>query len=260
MVLKQMCQKTPRRCYLDKEGKPVLFKGKEAEYVMLAALGQRHEVAETVHVDGLPFQHLGRQSKDTETAAAFTAGYPREELAVPPGMSDLHTQPSPNCGCLVSPATKHTLTPPFHSSWACRVWWPGTWTSLFQHRITLPPKLAYLVRPAHLVWNTYLHVPAPGHLGEVLLLLQRLVYLVVGHAEAPQPGLDGVVGLGKHHELGHVGHTDDFSVHLGGKGDRFLGLSTVYQPEPRKQFQVSHLKPICSSRKHLLPQWDQSRR
>lgn len=49
--------------HLDKERKPVLLKGKEAEDVVLAALGQRHEIAEAVDVDGLPFQHLGRQRK-----------------------------------------------------------------------------------------------------------------------------------------------------------------------------------------------------
>lgn len=60
----------------------------------------------------------------------------------------------------------------------------------------------------------YLHVPAPGHLGEVLLLLQGFVHLVVSHAETPQPGFDGVVRLGKHYKFGHVRYTDNFSIHL----------------------------------------------
>lgn len=60
----------PCRRYLDKERKPVLFKGKEAEYVVLAALGQRHEVAETVHVDGLPFQHLGRRGQHRHSSCS----------------------------------------------------------------------------------------------------------------------------------------------------------------------------------------------
>lgn len=43
------------------------------------------------------------------------------------------------------------------------------------------------------------------------------------------------MGLGKDHKLGHVGHTDDLSIYLGGEVHRFLDLSTVYEPEPRRQ-------------------------
>lgn len=74
----------------------------------------------------------------------------------------------------------------------------------------------------------HLYVSAAGHLGEVLLLLQRFVNLVIRHAEAAQPGLYGVVGLGKNDKLGHVGNTNDLSVHLSREVDRLLDLSTVY--------------------------------
>lgn len=43
------------------------------------------------------------------------------------------------------------------------------------------------------------------------------------------------MGLGKDDKLGHVRDTDDFAVHLSGEIDRFLDLSTVYQPESRKK-------------------------
>lgn len=74
----------------------------------------------------------------------------------------------------------------------------------------------------------HLYVSAAGHLGEVLLLLQRFVDLVVCHAETAQPGLDGIVGLGKDDELGHVRDANDLSVHLSGEVDGLLDLSTVY--------------------------------
>lgn len=73
----------------------------------------------------------------------------------------------------------------------------------------------------------HLYVSAARHLSEVLLLLQRFVDLVICHAEAAQPGLDGVVGLGKNDKLGHVGNANDLSVHLSGEVDRLLDLSAV---------------------------------
>lgn len=81
----------------------------------------------------------------------------------------------------------------------------------------------------------HLNISAAGHLGEVLLLLQGFVDLVVCHAEAAQSGLNGVVGLGKDDELGHVRDADDLSVHLSGEVDRFLDLPTVYQPKSREE-------------------------
>jgi len=78
----------------------------------------------------------------------------------------------------------------------------------------------------------HLHVPAARDLGEQLLVLQGLVHAVVRHAEAAQPSLDGVVGLGEDHKLGHVGHADDLAVHLRGEVDRLVRLPTVNQPEP----------------------------
>lgn len=77
----------------------------------------------------------------------------------------------------------------------------------------------------------HLHVSAAGHFAEILLLLQSFVNLIVRHAEAAQPSLDGVVGLGEDDELGHIRHADDLAIHLRGEVDRFLGLPTVYQPE-----------------------------
>lgn len=77
----------------------------------------------------------------------------------------------------------------------------------------------------------HLHISAAGHFAEVLLLLQSFVNLIVRHAEAAQPSLDGVVSLSEDDELGHIWHADDLAVHLRGEVDRFLGLPTVYQPE-----------------------------
>ena len=81
----------------------------------------------------------------------------------------------------------------------------------------------------------HLDISAASHLGEVLLLLQGFVDLVVRHAEAPQSGLNRIVGLGKNDKLCHVRDTDDLSVHLSGEINRFLHLPTVYQPESRKK-------------------------
>lgn len=82
---------------------------------------------------------------------------------------------------------------------------------------------------------SHLYVSAAGHLSKVLLLLQRFINFVICHAEAAQSGLNGVVGLGKNDKFGHVRDTDDLPVHLSGEVDRFLDLSTVYEPESRKQ-------------------------
>lgn len=81
----------------------------------------------------------------------------------------------------------------------------------------------------------HLYVSAACHLGEVLLLLQGFVDLVVCHAEAAQSGLNGIMGLGKDDKLGHVWDADDLSVHLSGEVDRFLDLPTVYQPKSGKR-------------------------
>lgn len=58
----------------------------------------------------------------------------------------------------------------------------------------------------------HLNIFAPGHFLKVLLLLQGLVHLVVCHAEAAQPSLDGIVHLGEHHKLGQVRHADQLPV------------------------------------------------
>ena len=79
---------------------------------------------------------------------------------------------------------------------------------------------------------TYLNVFAAGNLLEVLLLLEGLVHLVVGHAEAAQAGLHGVVHLGEHHKLGHVGHADEVAVQLSGQAHRLWDLMAVCEPEP----------------------------
>ena len=81
----------------------------------------------------------------------------------------------------------------------------------------------------------HLYISASGHFSKILLLLECLVHFVIGHAEAAQAGLNGVVGLGKDDKLGHVRDTDDLPVHLSGEVDRFLDLPTVYEPEPRNQ-------------------------
>lgn len=92
-----------------------------------------------------------------------------------------------------------------------------------------------LVRHSSPTLLPHLNISAASHLSEILLLLQGFVNLVICHAEAAQSGLNGIVGLGKYDKLGHIWDTDDLSVHLSGEIDRFLDLSTVYQPESRKQ-------------------------
>lgn len=89
--------------------------------------------------------------------------------------------------------------------------------------------------------TSHLYISAAGHLGEVLLLLQRFVDLVVRHAEAAQSGFDGVVGLGEDDKLCHVRDADDLPVHLSGEVDRFLDLPTVYEPKPKNQKEVVRL-------------------
>lgn len=93
-----------------------------------------------------------------------------------------------------------------------------------------------LVRHSSPTLLPHLNISAASHLSEILLLLQGFVNLVICHAEAAQSGLNGIVGLGKYDKLGHIWDTDDLSVHLSGEIDRFLDLSTVYQPE---QFHLS---------------------
>lgn len=85
---------------------------------------------------------------------------------------------------------------------------------------------------------SHLYISAAGHLSKVLLLLQGFIDLVVSHAEAAQAGLNGVMGLGKDDEFGHVRDTDDLAVHLSGEVDRFLDLTTVYEPESRNQKRI----------------------
>ena len=50
----------------------------------------------------------------------------------------------------------------------------------------------------------HLHVPRLGDLVEVLLVLQRLVLLVVCHAEHPHPCLQQLMPLGEHAEPAHT--------------------------------------------------------
>lgn len=73
----------------------------------------------------------------------------------------------------------------------------------------------------------YLYVFAPGHLFKVLLLLQGLINLIVRHTEAPEPGLNRIIHFGKHHKLGHVGHTDQLPVQLRGQANRLWDLVAV---------------------------------
>ena len=85
----------------------------------------------------------------------------------------------------------------------------------------------------------YLNVPAPGHLHEVLVMLQRLVHLVIRHAVASQTPFPGVIHLGKNDKLGHVGHRGQFLVQLGGKVHSFSRPGAVRQPEPERRAALS---------------------
>lgn len=91
----------------------------------------------------------------------------------------------------------------------------------------------------------HLNISAAGNFSEVLLLLQGLVHLVVGHAETAQASLNGVQRLCKDDKLGHVRNTDDLSVQLAGKVYRLLSLSAVYQPKPRE---ISKRPPVKKRR------------
>lgn len=64
----------------------------------------------------------------------------------------------------------------------------------------------------HMNTKAHLDIFAPSHFLKVLLLLKRLVYLVICHAEAAQPSLNSVVHLGEHHKLGQVRHADQLPV------------------------------------------------
>ena len=78
----------------------------------------------------------------------------------------------------------------------------------------------------------YLYVPAPGHLNEVLMLLQGLVHFIVRHTVAAQPPLSGVIHLGKNDKLGHVGHCGKLLVQQSGEVHSLSGARTVRQPKP----------------------------
>lgn len=63
----------------------------------------------------------------------------------------------------------------------------------------------------------YLYVPAPGHLNEVLVLLQSLVHFIVRHAVAAQPPFSGVIHFGKNDKFGHVGHRGKLLIQQSGE-------------------------------------------
>lgn len=135
----------------------------------------------------------------------------------------------------------------------------GPWPS-FSYRLTLllwSKSSSYSVfqRPdseAPGCSRAYLHIPAPGHLREVFLLFKGLIYFIICHTEAPQPGFNGVMWFGKDYKFGHIWYTDNFSIHLRCKGNRFLNLSTIYQPEPTKREKTSYLKfNICHLKKKI---------
>lgn len=46
------------KTYFNKKGQSVLFEGKEAEHMMLATLGKRHQVSKAVSIYRFSFQHL----------------------------------------------------------------------------------------------------------------------------------------------------------------------------------------------------------
>lgn len=76
----------------------------------------------------------------------------------------------------------------------------------------LGPLIALQRQQVHMNIQPHLNIFAPSHFLEVLLLLEGLVHLVVRHAEAAQPSLNGVVHLGEHHKLGQVRHADQLPV------------------------------------------------
>lgn len=115
------------------------------------------------------------------------------------------------------------------------------------------PSVIYMTRPQDAArLYSYLHIPAPGHLREVFLLFKGLIYFIICHTEAPQPGFNRVVWFGKDYKFGHIWYTDNFSIHLRCKGNRFLNLSTIYQPEPTKRKKTSYLKfKVCILKKKI---------
>lgn len=50
--------------YFNKKGQSVLFKGKEAEHMMLSTLGERHQVSKAVSIYRFSFQHLHKDIGD----------------------------------------------------------------------------------------------------------------------------------------------------------------------------------------------------
>lgn len=75
--------------------------------------------------------------------------------------------------------------------------------------------------------RTDLYVSAASHLCEILMLFQGFIHLIVGHAVAAQAALTQLIHLGKHHKLGHVGHTDQLPVQLRGQAHRLWDLVAV---------------------------------
>ena len=93
--------------------------------------------------------------------------------------------------------------------------------------ITIPQRY-----PPQTSGSTHLDVAAPGDLHKLLLFLQRLVHLVVGHAEHAEAPLLWWRALAKDNKLGHVGHSDCLLVQQAGHVGHLGDLLAVDQPEP----------------------------
>ncbi len=95
-----------------------------------------------------------------------------------------------------------------------------------------------------------LDVPAARDLLEVFLRLERLVHLVVRHAEDAQTRLLGRVVLREHDELGHEGDGDRLAVQLRGHLRRLVDVLTVHQPEPATTRSVHQPEPATTGSVH----------
>jgi len=77
----------------------------------------------------------------------------------------------------------------------------------------------------------YLNVSAASNFSESLLALERLVHLVVRHAEHAELCIVVVTTLRKHHKVGHERHHDCFGIQLDRHGNRIARRRAIDQPE-----------------------------
>jgi len=77
-----------------------------------------------------------------------------------------------------------------------------------------------------------LDISTAGDLGKMFLALERLVNLVVGHAEHPQSRFCRLVTLAEHDKLWHERNQYRLAIQVGRHPRRLADVLTVHEPKP----------------------------